>query len=59
LLKKPISGNSNLQPGLICLKGGDLAAEIADSGCRPRIMEIYEIFAEEYFKEKYMLYIPA
>ena len=43
--------------GLICLKGGDLAAEIADSQCRPRIMEIYEIFGEEYFREKFILYV--
>ena len=45
--------------GLICLKGGDLAAEIADSGARPRIMEISEIFNLEYFKEKYLLYVPS
>jgi 16S rRNA (guanine527-N7)-methyltransferase len=44
--------------GLICLKGGELAPEIADSGCRPRIMEIHEIFSEEYFQQKYLLYVP-
>jgi 16S rRNA (guanine527-N7)-methyltransferase len=44
--------------GLICLKGGDLAAEIADSECRPRIMEIHELFTLDYFKEKYLLYVP-
>ncbi|HWK04017.1 MAG TPA: 16S rRNA (guanine(527)-N(7))-methyltransferase RsmG [Puia sp.] len=44
--------------GLICLKGGDLAAEISDSGCRPRIMEINEIFPQEYFLQKYLLYVP-
>jgi len=44
--------------GLICLKGGDLTAEIADSATRPRIMEISEIFDSEYFKEKYLLYVP-
>ncbi|MDR3714917.1 MAG: 16S rRNA (guanine(527)-N(7))-methyltransferase RsmG [Puia sp.] len=47
-----------LANGLICLKGGDLAAEIAESGCRPRVMEVYELFAEEYFREKYLLYTP-
>jgi 16S rRNA (guanine527-N7)-methyltransferase len=45
-------------PGLICLKGGDLTLEIQDSGTRPRIMEISEIFREEYFKMKYLLYVP-
>lgn len=44
--------------GLICLKGGDLAAEIAESQCRPRVMEIHEIFSEEFFREKFILYIP-
>jgi 16S rRNA (guanine527-N7)-methyltransferase len=58
LLKKtPVAGNQ--QPGLICLKGGDLAAEISESGCRPRVMEIYELFAEDFFKDKFMLYTPA
>jgi len=44
--------------GLICLKGGDLAAEISESGCRPKIMEITDIFPLEYFKEKYLLNVP-
>ncbi|MDP4258779.1 MAG: 16S rRNA (guanine(527)-N(7))-methyltransferase RsmG [Bacteroidota bacterium] len=44
--------------GLICLKGGDVSAEIADSGCRPKLMEIREIFPLEWFHEKYLLYVP-
>jgi 16S rRNA (guanine527-N7)-methyltransferase len=59
LLKKPVPNSDKQQPGLICLKGGDLTAEIAESGCRPRVMEAHEIFKEEYFKEKYLLYVPA
>jgi 16S rRNA (guanine527-N7)-methyltransferase len=51
---RPISAPS----GLICLKGGDLAAEISDSGTRPRIMEIHELFALDEFREKYLLQIP-
>ena len=51
--------NSELpSPGLICLKGGDLTAEIHESGTRPRVMEISDLFDEEYFKLKYLLYIP-
>ena len=46
-------------PGLICLKGGDLAQEISESGTRPRVMEIAEIFPEEFFREKYILYVPS
>ena len=45
--------------GLICLKGGDLAAEIAESHTRPRVMEIHDIFALDYFREKYLLYMPS
>jgi 16S rRNA (guanine527-N7)-methyltransferase len=48
-----------LAGGLICLKGGDLTQEIAESGCRPRIMEIYQIFKEDYFREKFLLQIQA
>ena len=60
LLKNPKSHipNPNLSAGLICLKGGDLAQEISESGTRPRIMEIRDIFPEEFFREKYILYVP-
>ena len=44
--------------GLICLKGGDLTNEIHDSGTRPRVMEISDLFNEEYFKMKYLLFVP-
>ncbi|HEU4860722.1 MAG TPA: 16S rRNA (guanine(527)-N(7))-methyltransferase RsmG [Chitinophagaceae bacterium] len=51
--------NSELPPaGLICLKGGDLNSEISESGTRPRIFEISEIFNEDYFKFKYLVYVP-
>jgi len=51
--------NSELpSPGLICLKGGDLTNEIHDSGTRPRVLEISDIFNEEYFKMKYLLFVP-
>ncbi len=59
LLKKrtPVAGN-NLK-GLVCLKGGDLAQEIADSTCRPRSIEIYDVFKEDFFKEKYLLHVST
>jgi 16S rRNA (guanine527-N7)-methyltransferase len=53
LLKKELVKNR----GLICLKGGDLTQEIADSNCKPRVREIEKIFSEEYFKEKYLLHV--
>jgi 16S rRNA (guanine527-N7)-methyltransferase len=57
----PVSGEPTgllIARGLICLKGGDITAEIADSGCRPLLMEIHEIFPLDWFREKYLLYIP-
>ncbi|HEU4633076.1 MAG TPA: 16S rRNA (guanine(527)-N(7))-methyltransferase RsmG [Flavisolibacter sp.] len=45
------------KPGLICLKGGDLAQEISESGARPKMIEISNLFNEAYFKEKYLLYV--
>lgn len=48
-----------LAPGLICLKGGDLSQEIAASGTKPSVIEIYDIFPEDLFKEKFILHIPA
>jgi 16S rRNA (guanine527-N7)-methyltransferase len=50
-------GESLVKSGLICLKGGDLAAEISESHARPRMMEVNKIFDEDYFKEKYLLYV--
>jgi 16S rRNA (guanine527-N7)-methyltransferase len=50
-------GQVILHSGLICLKGGDLAQEISDSGAKPGMIEISSLFEEEYFKEKYLLYV--
>lgn len=62
LMKKPnaqIPDNLRGAPnGLICLKGGDLASEISESGARPRIIDIHQLFPEEFFKDKYILHIP-
>ena len=56
LKKKPIDQPKKLT-GLICLKGGDLSKEISESGLRPKAWEIEKIFEEEFFKEKYILYV--
>lgn len=45
-------------PGLICLKGGDLAKEIQESGTKPYVTAIKDIFEEPFFEEKYILYVP-
>jgi 16S rRNA (guanine527-N7)-methyltransferase len=57
LIKK--GGTQELPNGLICLKGGDLTREIYESGLRPRMISIEEIFNEESFKEKYLLHVSA
>ena len=54
--KATIKGK-NIPNGLICLKGGDLAKEISESGCKPMVWEIEKIFPHEFFTEKYLLYI--
>ena len=60
LRKNPsITKSENPYNGLICLKGGDLAIEIAESGLRPRAVEIGSIFEEEYFKDKYILHVAV
>ena len=58
LKKKPVNEPKKLT-GLICLKGGDLNKEIAESGCRPHTWEIEKIFEEDFFKEKYILYVTG
>lgn len=43
------------RPSLICLKGGDLAQEISESGLKPAVWEINNLFHRPYFEEKYIL----
>lgn len=45
-----------LANGLICLKGGDLAQEISESGLRPQLWEIEKIFPEPFFNDKYVVW---
>ena len=52
LLKKGVAPN-----GLICLKGGDLAKEIFESNCRPRVWEIEKFFTQPFFKDKFLLHV--
>jgi len=57
LIKK--GSTQELANGLICLKGGDLIQEIYESGLRPRMICIEEIFNEESFREKYLLHVSS
>lgn len=54
---KPLLKKGGKPSGLICLKGGDLAKEIFESGCKPRVWEIEKIFETPFFKEKYLLQV--
>ncbi|WP_207492554.1 16S rRNA (guanine(527)-N(7))-methyltransferase RsmG [Aridibaculum aurantiacum] len=55
LIKKGF--DHELANGLICLKGGELGQEISESGLRPNMVSIQEVFQEEYFAEKYLLHV--
>ena len=58
LIRTRSSVGGNAAPnGLICLKGGDLALEIQQSGTRPHMVDIHTLFNEEFFREKYILYV--
>jgi 16S rRNA (guanine527-N7)-methyltransferase len=56
LIRRAKTAEKGVPNGLICLKGGDLNQEIFESNCKPFVWEINQIFEEEYFKEKFMLY---
>ncbi len=47
----------NYTNGLIALKGGDLAEEVSESMLRPQALNIYGIFPEKSFEDKYILYV--
>ncbi|MES2892427.1 MAG: 16S rRNA (guanine(527)-N(7))-methyltransferase RsmG [Bacteroidota bacterium] len=55
---KPLLKKGSDPGGLICLKGGDLATEIFESNCKPRVWEIEKLFEEPFFKEKFLLHVP-
>ncbi len=55
---KPKSAEQIAGPGLICLKGGDLNTEVQESGTRPRVMPLTDIFPEPFFEEKFIVYVP-
>jgi 16S rRNA (guanine527-N7)-methyltransferase len=46
-----------VRSGLICLKGGDLKEEIAESGLRPKMVRISTLFKEPFFQDKFVLYV--
>ncbi|WP_240609310.1 16S rRNA (guanine(527)-N(7))-methyltransferase RsmG [Flavipsychrobacter stenotrophus] len=59
-LLRPGQMSEELPNGLICLKGGDLDKEITESGLKEIVQawEVDNIFDEESFREKYVIYVP-
>ncbi len=58
LMLKKGHKSEELPNGLICLKGGDLAKEIKESGLKAQAWSVYDIFQEPAFEEKYAIYVP-
>ena len=48
-----------LPNGIICLKGGDLREETKPFRRIVQITELTDYFTEEWFKEKYVVYLPV
>ncbi|WKN31763.1 16S rRNA (guanine(527)-N(7))-methyltransferase RsmG [Porifericola rhodea] len=48
----------DLYNGLICLKGGDLSAELEAVNLNYALYPVNDYFQEEYYQEKYVLYAP-
>lgn len=60
LMRKNISKTSTnaLPNGVLCLKGGNLQAELQPYHKIVETTEISQFFSEEWFKEKYIIYLP-
>ena len=61
IIKKNISHknqHNSLPNGLICLKGGNLQSETQPFKKIVSLTEIHDMFEEEWFKEKYLIYLP-
>ena len=60
LMRKNISKTSQnaLPNGVLCLKGGNLQAELQPYHKIVEATEISQFFSEEWFKEKYVIYLP-
>lgn len=60
LMRKNISKTQQnaLPNGIICLKGGDLQAELQPYRNIVETTDISQFFSEDWFKEKYVIYLP-
>lgn len=51
-------GRNKLPNGLICLKGGDLDSELAQTPGDPLQVPLSDFFTEDYFSTKSLIYLP-
>ena len=60
LVKKNITktARTSLPNGLLCLKGGNINEEIKPFKHITDVTEINQMFNEEWFKQKYLIYLP-
>ena len=49
---------NEIQNGILYLKGGDLAEEIAESKLNAQLIPLSDFFKEDYFESKFVVYIP-
>lgn len=56
LLERGACGS--LRNGVLCLKGGDLAEELALTGRRWKVWNIHGFFPEPFFETKKIVYTP-
>ena len=61
LVKKLIArkGNNGVPNGIICLKGGDLKAELAPFAGDVLVDELKNYFSEPFFETKKLIYLPC
>jgi 16S rRNA (guanine527-N7)-methyltransferase len=59
-VRNNISRNSfhTLRNGILYLKGGDLTEELSELKIKSRVYELSEIFEEEFFETKKVVYVP-
>lgn len=60
LIKKNVKAQAigNRKGGLICLKGGDVAAEVAPCSPEAKVWPLTDWFEEKFFETKMVVYIP-
>ncbi len=54
----PRGGDNSIPNGLLCLKGGDLTAELAKYAREVLVDEVSSYFTEPYFQTKKIVYLP-